>query len=312
MKTFVRVTEVWIPSRDRTALELGEGAYGDLHEFGAQSRGMRFAFDEGLPGRAWSARRPLLLRAFEDSYFLRTQAAHRAGLSVAVTIPIFAGDVLTAVVVLFCGNAHDLSGAIEIWEDQEGDARELRLTEGFYGCARAFEWVSRSTTFRHGHGLPGLVSASGMPQLMADLGRSAHFLRADAAVRAGIEHGIGIPCGRRSGASSVVTLLSGYETPIARRMEIWAPNEDRTQLTFLEGYCDVDPDHAMRLASVSVPFGEGPIGRPARTGVPVVVEKLAEGTHIVEKQASAMGLTSLLSMPVLEDGAVRAIIAMYF
>src|SRR5688572_12500964 len=98
MKTFVRVTEVWIPTRDRTALELGEGAYGDLEAFGEQSRGMRFAFDEGLPGRAWSARRPLLLRSFEDSCFLRTEAARKAGLKVAVTIPIFAGDVLTAVV----------------------------------------------------------------------------------------------------------------------------------------------------------------------------------------------------------------------
>lgn len=312
MKTFVRVTEVWIPTRDRTALELGEGAYGPLTEFAALSRTMRFAYDSGLPGKAWTSRRPLVLRSFEGSCFLRTEAAREAGLTTAVAIPIFAGDVLMAVVVFFCGDAAGLAGAIELWEDDASRDRELRLTEGFYGAASSFEWISRATTFRHGHGLPGLVSASGMPQLMADLGRSAHFLRADAALRAGIEHGLGIPGGRADGTSSVVTFLSGYETPIARRIEIWAPNEAKNALVFRDGYCDMADDFASEAEGASVAYGEGPIGKPARTGVPVVVEDLGAETDPVARSAAHAGLGAMLAMPILEDGALRAVVSMYF
>jgi hypothetical protein len=312
MKTFVRVTEVWIPTRDRTALELGQGAYGDLVEFGEASRSLRFAYDAGLPGKAWTTRKPVVLRSFEGTCFMRTDAAAAAGLSTAVALPIFAGDVLTAVVVFFCGSDPDLAGAIELWDDCASEERELCLTEGFYGAASSFEWISRGTRFRHGHGLPGMVSASGMPQLMADLGRSAHFLRADSALRAGIEHGLGVPGGKCGGSTSVVTFLSGYETPIARRIGIWGPNEARDALVFREGYCDIEPDFGKARAETSIAYGEGPIGTPARTGVPIIVESLAAETDPICVHAASIGLTSLLVLPILEDGSLRAIVTMYF
>ena len=41
---------------------------------------MRFGFDEGLPGKAWAAGHPIILKEFENSYFKRTEAAKAVGL----------------------------------------------------------------------------------------------------------------------------------------------------------------------------------------------------------------------------------------
>ena len=83
-------------------LEFSDGLYGSLGEFRAASLGMRFGFDEGLPGKAWAAGHPVIVTTFEDSHFKRIAAARAAGLTCGVALPIFAGDFLLAVVVLFC------------------------------------------------------------------------------------------------------------------------------------------------------------------------------------------------------------------
>lgn len=312
MKTFVRVSEVWVPTGSRGALELGQGSYGDLDAFAELSRSMRFEYDVGLPGKAWARRRPVVLRSFENSYFQRTAAAHAAGLATAIAIPIFAGDVLTSVLVLFCADDPDLVGAIEIWDDRERHDGLLRLSEGFYGAASAFEWISKSASFRVGHGLPGIVWASGMPRVLPDLGRTSHFLRADAALKLGIEHGLGIPCGGGHTATSVVTFLSSCDTPIAHRFEVWIPSSDRKGLVFHEGYCDFDPDIDAHLAKQTVESGSGAIGRTMRTGVPMIVDDLSRDESAALRRAHDVGLRSVLTMPVIEDGAIRAVVTMYF
>jgi hypothetical protein len=43
MQTFIRVTEIWLPSRDRSRLEFGDGLYGPLSEFRAVSERTGFA-----------------------------------------------------------------------------------------------------------------------------------------------------------------------------------------------------------------------------------------------------------------------------
>jgi hypothetical protein len=54
MKTFIKVTEIWIPGKDRTQLELASGAYGALDEFKTASEKTRFNYYEGAPGTAWA------------------------------------------------------------------------------------------------------------------------------------------------------------------------------------------------------------------------------------------------------------------
>ena len=100
-KTFIEVTEVWVPDGDR--LKLAEGNYGGLEEFAAASRRESFAKGEGLPGKAWAEERPVVLKGFDGSYFKRTEAAKEAGLTSAVAVPVFAGADLKAVLVVLCG-----------------------------------------------------------------------------------------------------------------------------------------------------------------------------------------------------------------
>lgn len=45
-----------------------------------------------------------MLKQFDGSGFRRTQAATAEGLTCGIALPIFAGDLLTAVLVLFCGD----------------------------------------------------------------------------------------------------------------------------------------------------------------------------------------------------------------
>src|SRR5882757_1967184 len=87
MKTFIRVTEIWVPSQDRSKLQFLDGLYGPLGEFRAVSEQMRFGYDEGLPGKAWAKGHPIILKKFESSYFKRTEAAKAVGLTCGVAVP---------------------------------------------------------------------------------------------------------------------------------------------------------------------------------------------------------------------------------
>jgi hypothetical protein len=54
MKTFIRVVELWVPDRTRTKLEFGGClCSAEYSEFKVVSENALFAYDEGLPGKAW-------------------------------------------------------------------------------------------------------------------------------------------------------------------------------------------------------------------------------------------------------------------
>jgi len=115
MATFIKATEVWVPTRDRARLELAGGLYGTAYQFGALSRSMSFARGEGLPHRTWDEGRPIVLKDLVSSYFLRGVAARAAGLTCAIAMPLFRRDVLSAVLVFFCGDPGTGAGEIELW-----------------------------------------------------------------------------------------------------------------------------------------------------------------------------------------------------
>ena len=194
MKTFIRAVEYWVPGHDRTTLEFGGGLYGSAKRFGALSKGMVFGRGEGLPGRAWAERQPLIFKDLRAPAFMRALAAAAEGLTCGIALPIFAGDILTSVLVIFCGDDDAHAGAIELWRNDPATPRELNLADGYYGSTGdAFEIVSRSTSLRSGHGLPGMAWEAGMPVFVEDLGRSQRFLRADSAVKVGINRGFALP-----------------------------------------------------------------------------------------------------------------------
>ena len=149
-RTFISVSEVWVPQDGK--LVLGEGNYGSLDEFAEASRHESFEKGEGLPGKAWADAKPIVLKAMDGSYFKRQDAAKQAGLTSGVAIPVFAGEELKAVLVVLCSDDETRMGAIEVWAEKNG---MMVLDDGYYGAAKHFEWVSQHTHFPRGQGLPG-------------------------------------------------------------------------------------------------------------------------------------------------------------
>ncbi len=312
MKTFIKVTEVWAPTKSRTQLEFADGLYGPLKAFRESSEQLRFNYDEGLPGKAWAARHPIILKNFENSYFLRTEAASSAGLTCGIAVPVFAGDFLLAVLVFFCGDDEEHVGAIELWRNDSAESYELGLVDGYFGAEEYFALLSQQTKFRRGFGLPGIVWKTGMPLIMPDLGRSHTFLRRDSALKVGINKGLGIPCLHDPGQVYVMTFLSALGTPIARRVEIWTPNEKGDGLTFHSGDCDRNPNLAADYKSISLARGESAIGKVWLTGTPSVCENLATDSTLIGRSARTADLDAIVAMPVIERSGLKAVVAWYF
>src|SRR6185369_3979773 len=239
MKTFIRVVELWVPDRTGTRLEYGGGLCGEtFSEFREISENTLFAYDEGLPGKAWAAGHPIVLSELSNSYFKRADEAREVGLTCGVALPVFAGEFLMAVLVLLCGDDAKHVGALELWHNDPEVSHEMGLVDGYYGTADMFEFNSRHTKFPRGFGLPGRVWKAGMPLIIKDLYRSKAFLRWQEATEIGINRGLGIPFPHASGETWALTLLSARDTPIARRFEIWVPNPERDALIFNAGDCD--------------------------------------------------------------------------
>lgn len=312
MNTFIRVVEVWVPSTDRTSLAFSGGLYTHASRFGAASGSRSFRRGEGLPGQAWMQRRPIILKQFEGSYFQRTEAAHADGLTCGIAVPIFAGDFLTSVLVMFCSDDESHAGAIEHWHNDPTQSADLSLADGYYGAmSDAFELISRSMSFRRGNGLPGVAWEIGGPVFMEDLGKGDRFLRADTALKVGINRGFAFPCSTPDGQHHVMAFLSALGTPIARRFEFWDPDSTRQHLSYGGGFCEVegrlDPDLGKVLE-----VGQGTIGLPMVTGVPAVSSQAADEPGSVGAAAVRAEASSLLAIPILHEGRLMAVVALYF
>lgn len=310
-KTFIQVAEIWVPSRNRQTLEWNSGMYGPHTDFRNATENMAFHFDEGLPGKAWAQRHPVLFTDLQVPAFLRADAARKAGLRSGVAIPVFAGDFLLAVLVLFCSDDANHVGTMELWHNDAHTSAGLTLEEGYFGHMDAFEVISRRTEFRSGFGLPGLAWQTGKPVVMADLGHSQSFVRRADALRVGINKGLAIPFFLVPGHTYVLAFLSALGTPIARRFEIWEPDANGS-LTFAGGDCDCDPDFARAYEGVVFSSGVGPLGTTLRSGLPCLFESLESDRTAVGESAQKAGLHVMLTLPTIENGRLTSVIAMYF
>jgi hypothetical protein len=273
---------------------------------------MRFRYNEGLPGKAWAARHPIIFRELEDSHFKRIQAATAIGLTCGVALPVFAGDVLKAIVVFLCGDSDIGAGAMELWHNDPGKFIEMRLVDGYYGPAVMFELNSRHSGFPRGYGLPGRVWKTSMPLIVKDLHESKVFLRWKEALEIGVNRGLGIPYPHPSGQTWVMTFLSARDTPIARRFEIWVPTQEQDSLTFHSGDCDQDTEFANVYESAKIKKGDGAIGQAWMSGIATVRTSLAEEKSAAGASAAAAGLNSMVALPFMNSEELRAIIVLYF
>lgn len=312
MHTFIRAVEYWVPGVDRSLLEFGGGLYGDARRFANASRPLCFARGEGLPGQAWEAGHPIVLKDLASANFRRIEAARDAGLTCGIAVPIFAGDVLTSVLVIFCGDDDAHAGAIELWRNDPAESKDMTLVDGYYGSTGdAFEYSARRMALRRGHGLPGLVWDSGLPLFMDDLGRGGRFLRADSAQQVGINRGFALPCSSLGPEHHVMAFLSALATPLVRRFEIWQPDASRTRLVRTQGFCEGAGALVGAPEGPVIDRGQGSIGQTFITGVPAVSDD-AGSEPVIGKAAAEAGLRSLVAVPVLQGGRLQATVAWYF
>ena len=313
MTPFIRAVEIWTPSTDRT-LEFGGGLYeGELEEFREISELALFAYDEGLPGKAWAARHPIILTDFADSYFRRADEARMFGLKCAVAIPIFSGNTLKAVLGLLCGrDAEDDVGAIELWNNEADLAHELSLVDGYYGAAESFGFDSRQMRFPRGYGLPGRAWKAESPVIISGLADSRQFLRAKEAESSGMQFGLAIPYKSSETSTWVVTFLSNSDTPIARRCEIWKPAAAGDALVFETGYCASGRDLNETLLAHPLGTKEGPVGRAWVSGMPIIEADLVHAGCPATAAALKAGLKQTVALPVFHGADVGSVIAWYF
>jgi hypothetical protein len=295
MNTFIRVAELWVPDAEGYLLEFGGGLYGNAPEFGAISRSMCFGRGEGLPGRVWDEGAPIVLKELQGGFFQRAAAAKAAGLTCAAAFPVFYREVLKAVVVLFCGDVNEQSGAIEVWRNDPRVSTDLKLLDGVYGSKdAAFEDVSRETYLPRGAGLPGIAWQTQTAVFMDGLSDSTKFVRAGAAAETTIKQGFAALCPVPTNEVYVLTFLSAPSMPIASRIERWVPDAG---------------GQSLKLASV---FGE-PVGPEVVNGVdPLILESFASALPKVRQKGASGTSPALMALPMISDGAVVEAVAMYF
>jgi hypothetical protein len=287
MKTFIRAIEYWVPTDDGSMLEFGGGVFGAAARFAAVTRKLCFGRGEGLPGHAWDSGKPIVLNQLEGSYFRRGDVARAEGLTSGIALPIFKDRELSAVLVIFCGDDDAHAGAIELWGNDPAESKDLSLVDGYYGTTGdTFEFISRSTSFRRGTGLPGMAWERNVPVFFEDLGKGSGFLRADGAIKVGINRGFAVPCSTLDGSHYVMAFLSALATPIARRVEIWVPGTDgRLQRT--GGFSE---DEGRLEAG---PAASSAVNDAYTQGVPVAVDPM-------------------IAIPVSPQGRTTAVMALYF
>ncbi|MGZ4955251.1 MAG: GAF domain-containing protein, partial [Methylobacter sp.] len=235
----------------------------------------------------------------------RTKSAKKAGLTCGIAIPVFSGEFIMAVVVFLCGDDQHHAGAIEVWNNSLENNAELALIDGYYGTLDDFENISRTMSFIKGSGLPGQVWETGMPVLIEDLGQASAFIRSPDARKAGITTALGIPVSVVANQVYIMTFLSAKATPIARRIQIWVPDESGQRLVCQSGYSKQNDELAEIFEAVSVRKGEGILGRVWLTGVPAISNNSEDG--LVEGR-----LSSMLAMPVINEGKLKAVVTFLF
>jgi hypothetical protein len=104
---------------------------------------------------------------------------------------------------------------------------------------------------------------------MPDLGRSSGFLRADSAVKVGINRGFALPCGCADGGNYVLAMLSALATPIAQRVDVWEPDALQSHLAYSFGFSE-DGTTQATSSREKLPLTSSVIGQVYSRGVPVL------------------------------------------
>ena len=215
--TLVSYVEVWHPDADAEKLRLAAARTIGESSQSSTEEGSAVACGEGVAGRAWSQKAPMILQ--ESPTELMDAYSSRSGVSLRaiIAIPVLSEDRIRGVVVL---GLADGFGGTEIWSRDDRD--ELSISSGHYSGLDAFEFINRYVRFPKGAGIPGQVWKTGRPRLVTDPATNEAFVRTFENDPAKIDCVLGVPIGSSSGfATHVLLLLSTSQAPLATRFEIW-------------------------------------------------------------------------------------------
>ncbi len=304
MPYFIKAAEAWLPDLSGQHLVLASATYSELQgealsAFQSESEESRFRINEGLPGKTWAARRPLIWTDLNTNHFKRREVANIAGLVCGASIPVFAGEFMLGIIVLFFADSDASNGAVEVWQNRDYYDRELRLVDGYYGELSNFEFISRHLTIMKGRGLPGLAWESSAPVIMTQLGEANGFLRARNAAESGITSGLAIPFFYTDRDVQALVLLSTQQTPIAKRFEIWAPDQSELYLLFQDGVCAEGSDLQATYRGAAFDRGDSALGHTWLTGRPMV-------------ESSSVSTEAVVYIPLLMSGALQSIVKLVF
>lgn len=316
MKTFIRIAEVWAPSKDGRSLTLASGLFPGVAAFEAITRQMTFAKGEGLPGRAWEEGHPLMLRQLVGSYFKRAAAARAVDLTCAVAIPVFQHNELRCVVVLLMGGAPSSVGSVELWRHDSRLTSDMTLVDGYFGSgpqSGELEALSFDGWLPRGAGAPGLAWQQDAAVYMPDIANAKHFLRKEAAQALGIERALAVPCSVRGANAWVLTLLSAASTPIALRTEVWqSSGETREALFRSAGHCETLATLPVTRQKMHQLRELGAIGEAWRTCMAQASQRLPSLQETGPHAFKGTGITAMLALPVMAGDEVSEVIALYF
>jgi hypothetical protein len=308
---FLEVVEIWKPSSDGSLLRRESGYYGALRGFGAATDGISFELGDGLPGKVWERRMPVVHDHFSRVDERRSEAAFEAELAAGIGIPIFDGERLDSVVVLLCARKARSTGVLEVWcESRPGGA--LVLSGGYYASLGSFRALSAAIRLEGDQGLPGFVRNSRAPAILDDLTSAPEFVRSRAALESGLSRGVGMPVVCGDGYVASVVFLSASQTPFARAWEIWTRDEagDSTRIhrTF-----EREPSVAWRSGARSelLSAESGVASEVFARRTPIVREREPSAASSEPSTMAASRSSAALGIPVFTGSSLRHALILY-
>jgi hypothetical protein len=190
---YVGAIELWHNNAELShEMTLVDGFYGAATNFELGSRHTKFLRGYGLPGRAWKAGAPVLIKDIgENRQFLRAEDAAKSGMTFGLAIPYSKGGHDTWVISLLSALRTPIARRCEIWRpDSANDA--LTFESGYCGSGADLDAIYSGKVIRRGEGALGQAFAANMPVIGTEVTREAS-VAAKAAASAGLRQIVVIP-----------------------------------------------------------------------------------------------------------------------
>ena len=193
----------------------------------------------------------------------------------------------------------------EVWTP---DGDNLQLAGGEYGPLSAFAEASQKTSFARSEGLPGRAWAEQRPIVMSTLSDSG-FVRSKAAAEAGLTSAVAIPVFAAAELKAVLVVMCGADPDHAGAIEIWQDRDEKLQLD--DGYYGHAESFAAASRQMSFEHGQGLPGGVWAANTPILMRDLGRaGAFLRSRQASEIGLTSGLGIPIPVPGGKRYVLTL--